>query len=108
MRFLKVLFVGCLFTLVLKYFPVYYYTTQFNDSVLFETEHTKTLSKLRQSLFDQAEEFFIPLQAHDVKIAQNGPDFKVEVDYEVPVNLYVYKHYLTFHAKARGILPDYR
>jgi hypothetical protein len=107
-RFLKILFIVVLVVVLAKYFPVFYYSSQFNEIVAKETAHMKTVSQLRAALYEQAEQMFIPLQPSDVKIKENGADVKVNVDYEVPVNLLVYKHYLTFHAAASGTIPDYR
>ncbi len=105
MRFVKIVIIVLFLVVVGKYFPPFYYSSQFTDVVKEEASRAKTPSQLRRALIDRAEPLFIPVRLEDIQIKENGQDFKLNVDYEVPVNLFVYTHRLTFRAAAEGRLP---
>ena len=105
MKALKVLGVGVLFFLLARYFPVIYYTMDFNDFVKQELQRNKVAPQLHKALMDRAQLDFLPLNAEDITIKQDGDMLRVNVDYKVPVNLYVFTHVLSFHAAAAAVLP---
>ncbi len=102
MRWLKVLLVVAGLFAVARYFPVVYNSTQFNDFVQQEIKRTTGAPQLRQQLLSKAELYFLPVKPEDIKISENGSVVRVNVDYQVPVDLLVYTHVLSFSAAASG------
>jgi hypothetical protein len=106
MRFLKALFFAVILIVVARYLPVYYYSSQFNDFASKAIERTRTVTKLRQSLYDEAELLMIPLRAEDVEIQKNGPTFHLTVNYQVPVDLFFYTDHVKFHVAGAGMVLE--
>jgi hypothetical protein len=101
----KVLAVGVAFVLLARYFPVVYYATQFNDFVKNEAQRTRVGSQLRKALLDRAELYFLPVKADNIQITEDDGLIRVNVDYKVPVNLFIFTHELSFHAAGAGLAP---
>ena len=106
MRYVKVLLVVMALVALAKYFPVIYYTSQFKEVVEVETQKAKAIQPLKETIANQAQLLFIPVRLEDINVQENGPDVRVNVDYEYPVNLFVYTHRLTFHASGSVRLPQ--
>src|SRR5262245_18557890 len=98
MRVFKGLMLVLALALAARYFPVFYYSTMFNDMVKQEAQHPRPASQLRNALMQQAELNFLPVNPSDIQIRQDGVRLQVNVDYKVPVDLFVFKHVMTFHA----------
>jgi hypothetical protein len=105
MRVLKVLALAVAFFLLARYFPVVYYAVQFNDFVKQETQRSRIRPQLQKALLDQAQVFFLPVRPDDIRIAEDGDLIRVNVDYEVPIDLFVFTHELRFHAQGAGLAP---
>lgn len=86
-----------------RYFPVFYYSSMFNDFVQLEVKRVKLGPQLQQSLLLKAQTYFLPVKAEDIQIKENGELLQVKVDYKVPVDFYIFKHELTFHAAGMGL-----
>jgi hypothetical protein len=54
-------------------------------------------------LLDQAELYFLPIKPNDTRINEDGDLIHVNVDYKVPVNLFVFTHEWSFHAAGAGL-----
>jgi hypothetical protein len=91
-----------------QFVPAYFHAFQFNDfikqEVKFALSARRTPEDIRDHIVQQAKEFEIPVQPRDVQIAKRGPAFTVEFDYNIPIDLRVYKRDLTFHVSETGEL----
>src|SRR2546427_270815 len=105
-RFGKVLLVILAFVLLARYFPPLYYAWLFNDFVKNEAKRSKTGRSLQTALLQQAEVYFLPVKADDIQIKEDDGLIRVNVDYKVPVNLFVFPHELSFHAAGAGVQPQ--
>lgn len=104
MRALKALAILIALVLLARYFPVLYYSTVFNDLVKQEAQRARAGSQLRRALLEKAELYFLPVKPDDIRIKEDGERLQVNVDYKVPVDLFVFTHELSFHAAAVGIV----
>ena len=102
MRTLKVLVVLAGLVLLARYFPVIYYSTVFNDMVKQETMRARAAADLRRALLDKADLYFLPVKSEDIQIKETGNTIHIDVNYTVPVDLFVFTHQMTFHATAAG------
>ena len=102
MRALKVLAVLIGLVLLARYFPVIYYSTIFNDMVKQETMKARGAADLRKALLDKADLYFLPVKSEDIQIKETGNVIHIDVNYRVPVDLFVFTHEMTFHAAAAG------
>jgi hypothetical protein len=107
MRVLKVVAVACTFFLVARYFPVVYYAMEFNDFVKQEVQRSRMGPRLQKALLDQAQLDFLPVKPDDIRINEGDGLIRVNVDYKVPVNLFVFTHELRFHATGAGLAPSH-
>lgn len=103
MRALKALAILIALVLLARYFPVIYYSIVFNDQVKVEAQRARAGSQLRQALLEKAELYFLPIKPGDIRIEEDGERLHVNVDYKVPVDLFVFTHELSFHAAAVGV-----
>ena len=104
MRLLEALAFVAVFIMIARYFPVYYYSSRYNDFVKQEALRSRMGSRLQQALLQKAESYSLPIKAGDIQIKQDGDIFRVSVDYKVPVDFFVFKHELAFHATGAGLL----
>ena len=108
MKALKVLGVIAVFVLLARYFPILYYAMEFNDFVKQEVQRSRIAPQLEKALLDQAQIYFLPVKAEDIRINEDGDVIRVNVDYKVPVNLFAFTHVLSFHAAGAGLAPHDR
>ena len=89
-----------------QYVPAYFAAFQFNDfirqEVKFAVTNRKTTEKLRIDITEKANELGIPIQARDIHITRRGPAFTLQLEYQWPINMKVYRHDLVFHASESG------
>jgi hypothetical protein len=76
---------------------------EFNDFVKQEVQRSRIGPQLQKALLDQAELYFLPIRPNDIRINEDGDLIRVNVDYKVPVNLFVFTHELSFHATGAGL-----
>ena len=105
MRVVKPLLVVIALVCLARYFPVFYYATQYNDFVKEAPKRSPVGSQLQKALLDQASMYFLPVRPNDIQIKENGELIQVKVDYRVPVDFFIFKHELTFHASGAGLIP---
>jgi hypothetical protein len=107
MRALKALAIVAVFVMLARYFPVIYYSSMFNDFVKQEAvQQNRVPPQLRQALLERANAYFLPVKPDDIEIKEGEGLIRVKVDYRVPVDLFVFKHELSFHASGAGIMPE--
>jgi hypothetical protein len=93
------------FFLLARYFPVVYYTMEFNDFVKEEAQRGRFGPQLQKALLDRAQIDLLPVKADDIRIKESDGLIRVNVDYKVPVNLFVFTHELGFHVAGAGLAP---
>src|SRR2546429_8810004 len=103
MRALKVIAVAAAFFLLARYFPVLYSAMEFNDFVKQEVQRNRMGAQLQKALLDQAQLYFLPVKPADIRVKEDGDLIRVNVDYKVPVNLFMFTHELSFHAAGAGL-----
>ena len=91
-----------------QFIPAYFHAFQFNDfikqEVKFALSARRTPEDVRQHIVDEAKDLEIPIDARNVLISKRGPAFTVEFDYNIPIDLRVYKRDLNFHVAETGEL----
>jgi hypothetical protein len=89
-----------------QYAKVYLTMYQFGDavrqSVKYAASTRKSPDKVRLEVVEKAEELGIAIGPKDVRIVRRGPAFTLDVAYQMPVNLRVYEHVLTFEVSESG------
>ena len=102
-RVLRAFVLTIAFFLIVRYFPVVYYTMEFNDFVKQEAQRSRLGTQLQRALLAQAQLDFLPVKADDIRINEGDGLIRVNVDYKVPVNLFVFTHHLSFHVAGAGL-----
>jgi hypothetical protein len=100
----KAVFVMAAFVLMARYFPIYYYATQFNDYVKQAPQQTRRIPQLHQAVLQKAQLYFLPVKPVDVEIKRDGELIRLKVNYKVPVDLFLFKHELSFKASGTGLV----
>ena len=89
-----------------QYGRAFFTRFQFNDairqSVKYASSSRKGPDDVRREVLNKAEELGIDIGPRDVHITKRGPAFQLEVEYEWPVNLQVYRQILTFKISEDG------
>ena len=108
MTALKGIFALALLIALMRYVPVYYNSSEYNEFVRHEAARNHSESLLRQTLLSQAREYSLPVQPSDINIDETDNVLRVTVDYTVPVNLFVVNRQLKFRAMGSALLPQIR
>jgi hypothetical protein len=85
---------------------IYYRSSQFDDYLKHEVWRTRVTQSLKVSLLDKAKTYSLPVNEDDIRITANGAVFRVDVDYQVPMNLIVFEHLIKFHSIGAGLLRE--
>jgi hypothetical protein len=106
MRALKltVAMAGVLF--LIRYIPVYYYTSEFNEFVKQEAQRNQRRDQLKLALLNRAKDYSLSLTEADINITTHDGVFRVAVDYKTPLDFLVYRPELTFHATGAGLARE--
>jgi hypothetical protein len=103
--FMLALLVGGVFV-CFQYAQVFLTKYQFGDavrqSVKYAASTRKSSDKIRREVVEKAEELGIAIGPKDIQIIKRGPAFTLELAYQMPVNLRVYEHVLTFEVSESG------
>ena len=86
-----------LFVLV-RYAGVYHRAMDFNHYVQEEVSLTNSKGSLREILLLKAEQSQLPITDQNIDITTNGPELRVSVEYQLPLDLIVFQKLLTFHS----------
>jgi hypothetical protein len=90
--------------LLTRSIPSYYNSWLFNDFVQQESQHTRALGSLKETLLTKAQSYSLPVNASNIVITKEGSIYRVAVDYKVPVDLFVYSPAFKFHVVAAGLM----
>jgi hypothetical protein len=89
-----------------QYIPAYVTAVQFNDfvqeEVKFAASAQRTPEELRRGIAEYAGELGIALAEKDIRIKKKGLNFTLEFDYQMPIDLKLYKHSLSFDVSTTG------
>ena len=104
MRVLKLTFVLAGLLFLIRYIPVYYYTSEFNEFVKQEAQGTQRRDQLKSALLNRAKDYSLSLT--DIDISTHDGVFRVAVDYKTPLDFLLYRPELRFHATGAGLARE--
>jgi len=87
-----------------RYVPVYYHTMEFNRYVQEQTPRIRMQAPLKQAILSKAEEHNLPVTAQDISMTTSDSVLRVNVEYQVPVNFYLFQRAFKFSAVGSGLL----
>ena len=87
-----------------QYGPVYYHTWEFNRYVQEQTPRIRMQAPLKEAILSKAEEHNLPVTAQDISMTTSDSVLRVNVEYQVPVNFYIYQRAFKFSAVGSGLL----
>jgi hypothetical protein len=104
MRAIKLTVMAVLAVIILRYIPVYYHTWEFNTYVQEQVPRIRSKAPLRAAILTKAEEHNIPITEEDINMTTIDSVLRVNVEYDVPVNFYLFRKDFRFHAMGSGLL----
>ena len=94
-----------LFALALfRYVPVYYHATEFNRFVQEQVPRIRSKAPLQDAILSKAEEHNLPITAQNIRMITADSVLRVNVEYLVPVDFYVFRQEFKFRAAGSGFL----
>src|SRR4249920_1923571 len=106
MQVLKLAILGVLAFVVIRFAPVWYRTSEFNSYVQQQTSGIHSKGVLTQVILQKAEKSKLPVTARDINFTTNDSKLEVNIEYQVPLDLYFYQKELSFHASGTGLFPE--
>ena len=86
-----------LFVLV-RFAGVYHRATEFNHYVQEEVSVVTSQASLKKDILFKAEQNQLPIRDENIDITKNGPELRVSIEYQIPLDLIVFQKTLTFHS----------
>jgi hypothetical protein len=83
---------------VVRYAGAYHRAMEFNHYVQEEVTLTNSDRSLKEILLIKAEQDHLPITGENIDITKNGPELRVSVEYQVPLDLILVQKPLTFHS----------
>jgi hypothetical protein len=106
MQVVKLAILGVLAFVLIRFAPVWYRTSEFNSYVQQQASGIHSKGVLTQVILQKAERNNLPVTARDINFTANDAELLVNIEYQVPLNLYFYKKDLSFHASGTGLFPE--
>jgi hypothetical protein len=106
MRVLKLTFTLAGLMFLIRYIPVYYYTSEFNEFVKQEAQGNQRGDQLKLALLKRARDYSLSITEADINITTHDGVFRVAVDYRTPLDFLIYRPSLKFHATAAGLARE--
>jgi len=106
MQVVKLAILGMLAFVVIRFAPVWYRTSEFSSYVQQQTSGIHSKGVLTQVILQNAERNKLPVTARDINFTTNDSGLQVNIEYQVPFNLYFYQKDLSFHATGTGIFLE--
>lgn len=94
----KVGLLALLLFVMVRYAGVYHRAMDFNHYVQEEVTLTNSERSLKEILLLKAEQDHLPITDQNIDITKNGPELRVSVEYQVPLDLILIQKLLTFHS----------
>jgi hypothetical protein len=101
---LKLVIFAMIALVTAQYVPVYYHTMEFNRYVEQQVSRIRSTAPLQEAILSKAEEHKLPVTAQNIIMSAENSVLRVNVEYNVPVNFYVFHQDLKFHAMGSGLL----
>jgi len=92
--------------LAFKGLPVYYNSLEFNEFVRQEAVAANPKQVITRTLLAKASTYELPITASDIVVTTDGAVVRVDVDYSVPINLFLASPQLKFHVIGSGLGRD--
>ena len=105
-RALKLTFFLVLVFVIARSVPVYYHTMEFNRYVEEQTPRIRMQAPLKEAILSKAEEHNLPVTAQDINMTTEDSVLRVNVEYQVPVNFYIFQRAFKFSAVGSGLLRN--
>ena len=105
-RALKLTFFLVLVFVIARSVPVYYHTMEFNRYVEEQTPRIRMQAPLKEAILSKAEEHNLPVTAQDINMTTEDSVLRVNVEYQVPVNFYLFQRSVKFSAVGSGLLRN--
>jgi hypothetical protein len=106
MQVMKLAILGVLAFVVIRFAPVWYRASEFNSYVQQQTSGIHSKGVLTQVILQKAEKSKLPVTARDINYTTNDSVLQVNIEYQVPLDLYFYQKELSFHASGTGLFPE--
>jgi hypothetical protein len=95
---------GAIALALFRYVPVYYHTMEFNRYVQQQVPRIRKAAPLKEAILNMAEEHRLNVTAQDITMTESDSVLRVTVEYQVPVDFYVFHQDLKFNAAGSGLL----
>jgi len=102
---MKFIVLGGIAMMLVQYVPVYYHTMEFNRYVQEQTSRIRSTRPLYEAILNKAEEHKLNVTAENISMSTRDSVLRVSVEYQVPVNFYVFHQDLKFQARGSGLMP---
>jgi len=106
MQVLKLAILGVFAFVVIRCAPLWYRTANFNSYVQQQTSGVHSKGVLKQVILERAEKNNLPITAKDINFTTDDSVMLVNVEYQVPLDLYFYRKELSFHASGKGLSSE--
>jgi|ERR1051326_1493997 hypothetical protein len=106
MRALKLTFVLAGLTFLIRYIPICYYSSEFNDFVKEEANRTQRKDQLKLALLSRARDYSLSMTESDIDITTHDGVFRVAVDYRTPLDFLIYRPQLKFHTTGATLARE--
>jgi hypothetical protein len=106
MQVVKLAILGVLAFVVIRFAPVWYRASEFNSYVQQQTSGIHSKGVLTKVILQKAEKSNLPVKARDINFTTNDSVMQVNIEYQVPLDLYFYQKDLSFHASGTGLFPE--
>jgi len=106
MQVLKLAILGVFAFVVLRFAPLWYRTANFNSYVQQQTSGIHSMGVLKQVILAKAEKNNLPITAKNINFTTADSVMQVNVEYQVPLDLYFYQKELSFHASGKSLNPE--
>jgi type III secretion system FlhB-like substrate exporter len=103
-RAVKLMVYVILVVAVARYVPVYYHTMMFNQYVHDQVPRIRMQAPLKEAILSKAEEHNIPITAQDISMTTSDSVLRVNVEYQVPINFYLFTRAFKSTAVGSGFL----
>jgi len=85
---------------------VWYRASDFNRYVQQQTSGIHSKVALKQVILQKAEKSNLQVTARDINFTTDDSVMQVNIEYQVPLDLYFYQKDLSFHASGTGLFPE--
>ena len=106
MQALKLFFVGVLAFVVIRSAPVFYHSSEFNSYVQQQASSIRSRGVLKEVILLKAEKNRIPMTAQNINFTTSDSGLQVSVEYQIPLDLFLYRKELSFRAAGTGIFAE--